>query len=51
MTRLDAQEFMDLAARAGVRTAYEVFPLEAANDALSAIATDAVRGAAVLAMT
>jgi propanol-preferring alcohol dehydrogenase len=48
MTRADAQEFMDLAAVAGVRVAYEVFPLEAANDALLAIATDAVRGAAVL---
>jgi propanol-preferring alcohol dehydrogenase len=48
MTRTDAQEFMDLAAVAGVRVSYEVFPLEAANDALLAIATDAVRGAAVL---
>jgi len=50
MTRADAQEFMDLAAVAGVRVAYEVFPLDAANDALLAIATDAVRGAAVLAV-
>lgn len=48
MTRTDAQEFMDLAAVAGVRVAYEVFPLDAANDALLAIKTDAVRGAAVL---
>jgi propanol-preferring alcohol dehydrogenase len=48
MTRADAQEFMDLAAVAGVRVAYEVFPLEQANDALLAIKTDAVRGAAVL---
>jgi propanol-preferring alcohol dehydrogenase len=48
MTRADAQEFMDLAAVAGVRVSYEVFPLEAANDALLAVATDAVRGAAVL---
>jgi hypothetical protein len=30
---------------------YERFPLEAANDALLAIATDAVRGAAVLEVT
>jgi propanol-preferring alcohol dehydrogenase len=51
MTRADAQDFMDLAAVAGIRVAYEVFPLAAANDALSAIATDAVRGAAVLKMT
>ncbi len=51
MTRADAQEFMDLAAVAGVRVSYERFPLEAANDALFAIATDAVRGAAVLEVT
>lgn len=50
MTRADAQEFMDLAAVADVRVAYEVFSLDAANDALLAIATDAVRGAAVLQM-
>jgi alcohol dehydrogenase, propanol-preferring len=48
MTRADAQEFMDLAAVAGVRAECEVFPLEAANDALAAIKGDAVRGAAVL---
>jgi propanol-preferring alcohol dehydrogenase len=48
MTRADAQEFMDLAAVAGVRVAYAVYPLDAANEALLAIATDAVRGAAVL---
>ena len=40
---------MDLAADAGVRAEYEVFPLEAANDALLAIKRDEVRGAAVLA--
>jgi propanol-preferring alcohol dehydrogenase len=48
MIRTDAQEFMDLAAVADVRVSYEVFPLDAANDALLAISTDAVRGAAVL---
>ena len=31
---------MDLAAAAGIRAAYEVFPLEDANDALAAIAAD-----------
>jgi propanol-preferring alcohol dehydrogenase len=51
MTRADATEFMALAAEAGVRTAYETFPLEAANEALRAIASDAVRGAAVLTTT
>jgi propanol-preferring alcohol dehydrogenase len=48
MTRRDAQEFIDLATEAGVRTSIEVFPLEAANEALAAIASDAVGGAAVL---
>jgi propanol-preferring alcohol dehydrogenase len=48
MTRRDAEEFMILAAEAGVRTSFVVFPLEAANDALLAIKSDDVRGAAVL---
>jgi len=48
MTRRDAQEFVDLATEAGIRTTVEVFDLEAANDALAAIAGDAVGGAAVL---
>ena len=42
MTRRDAQEFMELAAEAGIRVADEVYPLEDANDALAAIASDAV---------
>lgn len=50
MTRADAQEFMDLAAEAGVRAEHEVFALADANDALLAIKGDAVRGAAVLQM-
>lgn len=48
MTRRDAQEFMDLAAEAGIRVEYETYALEDANDALLAIASDDVRGAAVL---
>ena len=48
MTRLDAEEFMALAAEAGVRAEIEVFALERANEALDAIKRDAVRGAAVL---
>jgi len=48
MTRRDAEEFMALAAEAGVRTSFVTFPLERANDALAAIAADDVRGAAVL---
>jgi alcohol dehydrogenase, propanol-preferring len=50
MTRRDASEFMALAVEAGIRTTYETFPLEAANEALLAIASDNVRGAAVLTM-
>ena len=50
MTRADAAEFMALAAEAGIRTEVETYPLEAANEALGAIAADAVRGAAVLAI-
>jgi alcohol dehydrogenase, propanol-preferring len=50
MTRRDAEEFMALAVEAGVRTSFETFPLEEANEALAAIAADAVQGAAVLEM-
>lgn len=48
MTRRDAEELMALAAEAGVSTTVEVFPLEAAGEALEAIAGDGVSGAAVL---
>jgi alcohol dehydrogenase, propanol-preferring len=48
MTRRDAEEFLAIAAAAGVRTSYETYPLEAANDALAAIKNDVVQGAAVL---
>ena len=51
MTRQDAREFMAIAAEAGIRVSYDTYPLEDANDALAAIANDAVRGAAVLQMT
>ena len=51
MTRRDAEEFMTLASEAGVRAQVETFPLEAAPDALLAIAEDRVRGAAVLSVT
>jgi len=48
MTRQDAEEFMAVAAEVGIRAEVSAYPLEAANDALGAIASDAVRGAAVL---
>jgi alcohol dehydrogenase, propanol-preferring len=51
MTRRDAQEFMAIAAEASIRVAYETYALEDANRALAAIASDEVRGAAVLQMT
>jgi propanol-preferring alcohol dehydrogenase len=51
MTRTDAEEFMALAVAANVRAEIEVYPLEAANDALRAISRDAIRGAAVLDLT
>jgi len=50
MTRQDAHEFMTIAAEAGIRVSYDTYALEDANDALAAIAGDAVRGAAVLQM-
>jgi hypothetical protein len=37
-----------VAAEAGVRTEFETYALTAADDGLAAIASDAVRGAAVL---
>jgi D-arabinose 1-dehydrogenase-like Zn-dependent alcohol dehydrogenase len=39
---------MALAAEAGVRTTFATYPLEDANEALVAVAEDAVQGAAVL---
>lgn len=48
MTRRDAREFLEIASEADVRATVEVFPLARANDALLAIARDAVGGAAVL---
>jgi alcohol dehydrogenase, propanol-preferring len=50
MTRRDADEFMLLAAEAGIRAEVERYALEDAADALIAIAHDDIRGAAVLAV-
>jgi propanol-preferring alcohol dehydrogenase len=49
-TRADARAFLELAARAPIRTFTEVFPLEQANVALDRLASGAIRGAAVIAM-
>src|SRR5262245_38522194 len=47
-TRQDGREFLEEAARAGVKTSVESFPLEKANEALIALKRDAIKGAAVL---
>ncbi len=48
LTRRDGEEFLALAPAIPVHTRVQCFPLEAANDALAALRTGAVRGAAVL---
>ena len=47
-TREDGREFLAEAARVPVRTHVETFPFERANEALSALKHDAIRGAGVL---
>jgi propanol-preferring alcohol dehydrogenase len=47
-TRRDALEFLEEAARVGVQTHVETFPLAEANHALARLKGDAIRGAAVL---
>jgi propanol-preferring alcohol dehydrogenase len=47
-TRQDALEFLEEAARVGVKTHVEPFPLAQANEALLRLKHDAIRGAAVL---
>ena len=48
MTRADAHDFLELAAKIGLRPRVTVFPLAQANDALLAVKNDAVDGAAVI---
>jgi propanol-preferring alcohol dehydrogenase len=48
VTRRDADELLALAATAGLRAETELFPLEEANEALTALAAGSLRGAAVL---
>ena len=48
LTRRDGEEFLDLAPRVPVRTETQTFPLERANDALHALGSGALTGAAVL---
>jgi len=48
LTRRDGEEFLSLAARIGVRTEIQTFPLEDANEALERLRNGRIRGAAVL---
>jgi propanol-preferring alcohol dehydrogenase len=48
LTRRDGEEFLRLAPQVPVRTEVEAFPLTAADDALDAIRSGRLRGAAVL---
>jgi propanol-preferring alcohol dehydrogenase len=48
LTRRDGEEFLALAPAVPLRTEVEAFPLAAANEALHALRSGAVRGAAVL---
>lgn len=47
-TRDDARQFLQLAAEVPIRTEYDLYPLESANEALLALASGRVNGAAVL---
>ena len=48
MTRADARDFLDLAAKIALRPHVTVFPLAKANEALAAIKNDSIDGSAVI---
>jgi len=48
MTRQDARDFIDLAAKIGIRPRTTLFQLNQVNEALAAVANDVVDGAAVV---
>jgi alcohol dehydrogenase, propanol-preferring len=48
MTRADARDFLDIAAKIGLRPKIKVFSLDEANEALLAVKQDAIDGAAVI---
>jgi propanol-preferring alcohol dehydrogenase len=48
LTRLDGEEFLQLAPEVPVRTTIETFPLEEAGSALDRLRAGELRGAAVL---
>jgi propanol-preferring alcohol dehydrogenase len=48
MTREDARDFLEIAAKIGLKPKVTVFPLEQANEALLAVKKDRIDGAAVI---
>ncbi len=48
LTRRDGEEFLELAAKIPIKTETQTFPLEEANEALNALRSGTLRGAAVL---
>ena len=48
MTRQDARDFLEIAARIGLRPKSTIFPLAQANEALAAVKSDSIDGAAVV---
>ena len=48
LTRRDGEEFFSIVPRARIKTEVEIFPLEAANEAIQRVREGKVRGAAVL---
>jgi propanol-preferring alcohol dehydrogenase len=48
MTRVDARDFLQIAAEIGLRPKVTVFPLNQANEALAAVKSDSIDGAAVI---
>ena len=48
MARADARDFLQLAARIGLRPSSTAFPLERANEALAELKADRIDGAAVI---
>lgn len=50
LTRLDGEAFFDIAAKVGIKTYVETYPLNNAGAALDSLRAGQVRGAAVLVM-
>jgi propanol-preferring alcohol dehydrogenase len=48
MTRADARDFLEIAAKIGLKPKVTVFPLQKANEALLAVKNDKINGAAVI---